>query len=80
MIKSILPVAALVAFAFAAAPAFAADCAEGMKTSNEMMMKMTDAAKMEMAKKEMTMAREAMDKKDEAGCMMHMDMMNKAMK
>ena len=80
MIKSILPVAALVSFAFSAAPAFAADCAEGMKTSNEMMMKMTDAAKMEMAKKEMMMAKESMDKKDEAGCMMHMDMMNKAMK
>ena len=80
MIKSILPAAALAAFAFAAVPAFAADCAAEMKTSNEMMMKMTDASKMEMAKKEMAMAKEAMDKKDEAGCMMHMDMMNKAMK
>ena len=80
MIKSILPIAAFAAFAFAAVPAFAADCASEMKTSNEMMMKMTDASKMDMAKKEMTMAKESMDKKDEPGCMMHMDMMNKAMK
>jgi len=60
----------------AATPAFA-DCASTMKSTDAMMMKSTDMAKKDSAMKEQSMAKEMMDKKDEAGCMMHA---NKAMK
>jgi len=56
----------------AATPAFA-DCASAMKSNDEMMMKSTDMAKKDSAMKEQNMAKEMMDKKDEAGCMMHAD-------
>jgi hypothetical protein len=59
----------------AASPAFA-DCASTMKSNDEMMMKATDMAKKDSAMKEQAMAKDMMDKKDEAGCMMHA---NKAM-
>ncbi len=59
----------------AAVPAFA-DCASTMKSNDAMMMKSTDMAKKDSAMKEQNMAKEMMDKKDEAGCMMHA---NKAM-
>jgi hypothetical protein len=65
------------ALAFAIAPAVAQDnmmCDEAsmmkMNTSTEAM---TDAAKKEEAMKEMQMAKEAMEKKDDAGCKMHME-------
>jgi hypothetical protein len=80
MIKSILSTVAISAFFLAAAPAFAADCATEMKTTEAMMTKTTDAAKKEMAMKEMTMAKDMMDKKDEAGCMMHTGEAMKALK
>jgi hypothetical protein len=56
----------------AGSPAFA-DCASAMKSNDEMMMKSTDVAKKDSAMKEQNMAKEMMDKKDEAGCMMHAD-------
>ena len=50
------------------------NCSEaGMKTANDSMMKMTDATKKAAAMKEMGMAKDMMAKKDEKGCMMHMD-------
>jgi hypothetical protein len=57
---------------FVATPAFA-DCASAMKSTDEMMMKSTDMAKKDSAMREQNMAKEMMDKKDEAGCMMHAD-------
>ena len=59
----------------ATTPAFA-DCASAMKSNDAMMMKSTDMAKKDSAMKEEKMAKDMMDKKDEAGCMMHA---NKAM-
>jgi hypothetical protein len=59
----------------AATPALA-DCASAMKSNDAMMMKSTDMAKKDSAMKEQNMAKEMMNKKDEAGCMMHA---NKAM-
>jgi hypothetical protein len=59
----------------AGTPAFA-DCASAMKENDAMMMKASDTAKKDSAMKEQNMAKEMMDKKDEAGCMMHA---NKAM-
>ena len=51
-----------------------ADCTEsGMSNANSSMMKMTDKTKQDMAMKEMGMAKDAMGKKDMAGCKMHMD-------
>jgi hypothetical protein len=44
----------------------------GMKMANDSVMKMTDASKKDMAMKEMAMAKDMMMKKDEKGCMMHM--------
>jgi hypothetical protein len=57
----------------AATPAAFADCASAMKSNDAMMMKSTDMAKKDAAMKEQNMAKEMMDKKDEAGCMMHAD-------
>jgi hypothetical protein len=64
---------------FAATPAFA-DCASTMKSNDAMMMKSTDMAKKESAMKEENMAKDMMDKKDEAGCMMHADKAMEMMK
>jgi hypothetical protein len=64
---------------FAAGPA-SADCASAMKTNDAMMMKSSDASKKEMAMKEEGMAKDMMDKKDEAGCMMHADKAMEIMK
>ena len=58
-----------------AVPAYA-DCASTMKSNEAMMMKSTDMAKKDSAMKEQAMAKDMMDKKDEAGCMTHA---NKAM-
>ena len=58
--------------------AHAASCTQADMTKMEAdMAKMTDATKKQGAMREMTMAREMMVKKDDAGCMMHM---NNAMK
>lgn len=64
-----------------AAPAFAQtsgtmkmDCSEAsMNKANADMMKMTDATKKAAAMKEMEMAKAMMAKKDEKGCMTHME-------
>ena len=77
-----LACAALSAALLAAAPVLAqpsgpmmgASCSEaGMKTANESMMKMTDASKKAAAMKEMSKAKEMMAKKDEKGCVTHME-------
>ena len=80
MIKSILSTVAVSAFLFAAPAAFAADCTTEMKATDAMMGTATDATKKEMAMKEMAMAKDSMTKKDEAGCMMHVEGAMKALK
>jgi hypothetical protein len=76
MLTRILAAAGL-ALAFAIAPAVAQDnmmCDEAsMMKMNTGMEAMTDAAKKEEAMKEMQMAKDAMDKKDDANCKMHME-------
>jgi hypothetical protein len=64
---------------FGASPAFA-DCAATMKSNDAMMMKVTDAAKKDAAMKEEKMAKDMMDKKDEAGCKTHADKAMEMMK
>ncbi|NOT39522.1 MAG: DUF305 domain-containing protein [Alphaproteobacteria bacterium] len=55
-------------------PMASAKCSEaGMKSANESMMKMADATKKAMVMKEMHTAREMMAKKDENGCVTHME-------
>lgn len=76
--KLLSTVAGLVAI-MAVSPALA-DCSSAMKTGDEMMMKMTDTAKKEMAMKEVAMAKDMMAKQDETGCMMHMDKAMQEMK
>jgi len=78
MFKAILGIAAVSAL-LSLAPANAAemDCSEAnMMKANGDMDKMPAGEKKTMGMKEMTMAKEMMDKKDMAGCKMHM---NKAM-
>lgn len=79
MLRSTLIVASVAcAFALVATQAGAVSCTQADMTKMETdMSKMTDAAKKEGAMREMTMARDMMAKKDDAGCMMHM---NNAMK
>ena len=43
------------------------------KMANDSVMMMKDASKKDMAMKEMAMAKDMMMKKDEKGCMMHME-------
>jgi len=62
-----------------ASPVFA-DCASAMKSNDAMMMKVTDKAKKDAAMKEEQMAKDMMDKKDEAGCKMHADKAMEMMK
>jgi hypothetical protein len=76
MLTRILAATDLV-LAFANNPASAQDqnmlCDEATMTKmNTGMGAMTDAAKKDEAMKEMQMAKDAMDKKDNAGCKMHM--------
>ncbi|MBB4039671.1 hypothetical protein GGR34_001313 [Microvirga flocculans] len=60
--------------AYAQSGAMMPKCDEaGMKMANDSVMKMTDASKKDMAMKEMAMAKDMMMKKDEKGCMMHME-------
>ena len=77
-----LACAALTAVLVSAVPALAQtpgtmkgmDCsAANMKAMDDSMMKMTDATKKAAAMKEMGMAKDMMAKKDDKGCMMHMD-------
>jgi uncharacterized protein (DUF305 family) len=77
-----LACAALSAALLAAIPALAqpsghmasSKCSEsGMKSANESMMKMTDATKKAAVMKEMHTAKEMMGKKDEKGCVTHME-------
>jgi hypothetical protein len=72
MMKSLLSTAALAAMLMGAAPAFAADCATGMKATNELVIKATDSAKKTAAMKHMALANEKMTAKDEAACQMHL--------
>ncbi len=75
MLKSTVAVGFVFAI-LACVPARAADmmCDEaGMSKMQTGVMGMTDASKKEMAMKEMSMAKESMDKKDDKGCMMHME-------
>jgi hypothetical protein len=78
MMKTVLLATSVSALLLAAAPAFA-DCAADMKTTQDMAMKVTDAAKKDAAMKEMAMATDAMTKKDDAACKMHTDAAMKAM-
>ena len=73
MMKSLFATAAFTALLMGAAPAFAADCASGIKTTDEMVIKITDSAKKTAAMKHMALAREKMAAKDEAGCIVHLD-------
>jgi hypothetical protein len=77
-----LAYAALTAALFVSVPALAQasgtmmkmDCSEATMTkTNADMMKMTDATKKAAAMKEMEMAKTSMAKKDEKGCMTHME-------
>ena len=75
MLKSTLAIGVILT-TFAILPARAAN----MMCDEPSMMKMQtgvsamgDASKKEMAMKEMGMAKESMEKKDEKGCMMHME-------
>ncbi len=84
MLKSVLTTAAaaIVTMILSSSSALSADktdCASEMKTSEGMMMKMTDQMKKDMVMKEMAMAKEMMAKNDEKGCMMHMENVKKAM-
>jgi hypothetical protein len=72
--------ALIAAFSILGASAALADCAETMKSNDAMMMKSHDMAKKDMAMKEQHMAKDMMDKKDEAGCMMHADKAMEALK
>lgn len=73
MMKSLFSAATLGALLFGAAPAFAQDCATGIRTSDEIVVKITDSAKKTAAMKHMALAREKMAAKDEAGCLLHVD-------
>jgi hypothetical protein len=73
MMKSLFATAAFSALLLGVAPAFAADCASGIKTTDEIVVKITDSAKKTEAMKHMALAREKMAAKDEAGCMVHLD-------
>jgi hypothetical protein len=66
-------VALILAFSILGASAALADCAATMKANDAMMMKSNDMSKKDMAMKEQHMAKDMMDKKDEAGCMTHAD-------
>lgn len=72
-----LSVACLTAIPVSAQPTdrmASAKCSEaGMKSAHESMMKMTDATKKSAAMKEMHTAGEMMAKKDEKGCVAHME-------
>ena len=71
---SVALLAAIPALAQPSDPMASARCSEaGMKSANESMMKMTDATKKTAVMKEMHTAREMMAKKDENGCVTHME-------
>jgi hypothetical protein len=75
MLKSALALG-FVLSTLAILPARAADmkCDEaGMMKMQSGVTAMTDATKKEMAMKEMAMAKDSMGKKDDKGCMMHME-------
>lgn len=76
MLKSTIAIGFAIA-TLAILPARAADtmmCDEaGMMKMQTGVTGMTDASKKEMAMKEMAMAKESMTKKDDKGCMMHME-------
>jgi hypothetical protein len=75
MLKSALALG-FVMTTLAILPARAADmmCDEaGMMKMQSHVAAMSDASKKEMAMKEMAMAKDSMGKKDDKGCMMHME-------
>jgi hypothetical protein len=57
-----------------------ADCAATVKSNDAMMMKLTDAAKKDAVAKEEKIAKDMLDKKDEAGCKVHADKATEMMK
>ena len=66
--------AAIPVFAQPSDPMASAKCSEtSMKSANESMMQMTDASKKAAVMKEMHTATEMMAKKDEKGCVTHME-------
>ncbi len=73
MMKSLFSAATVGALLIGVAPAFAADCATGIRTTDEIVVKITDSAKKTAAMKHMALAREKMAAKDEAGCLLHVD-------
>ena len=77
MMKSLLSTAAIAALLMGVSPAYA-DCATGIKTTDEIVVKITDSAKKTAAMKHMALAREKMTAKDEAGCQTHLDEAMKA--
>jgi hypothetical protein len=81
MLKSTIATGILLA-SFAVIPARAEmmECNEtSMMKMQTGMDKMSDTSKKEMAMKEMGMAKESMAKKDDKGCMMHMQKMDEMM-
>jgi hypothetical protein len=72
MTKSFLTSAAIAALLLGAAPAFA-DCTSSIKSTDAIVVKVTDSTKKTAAMKHMALAREKMAAKDEAGCMMHVN-------
>ena len=77
MMKSLLSTAAIAALLIGVAPAYA-DCASDIKTTDELVGKITDSTKKTAAMKHMVLAREKMTAKDEAGCKTHLDEAMKA--
>lgn len=80
MMKIAFPTAVLAALLMGASPAFALDCATGIKSTHELVIKATDSAKKTAAMKHMALADEKMAAKDEPGCQTHLDDAAKALK
>ena len=81
MLKTLLIAASTAALVLTPAYAGASkECTdEHMKQMDDMIAKMTDAAKMKEAMTALDMSKAAMKKGDTAGCMKHMDEAHKAM-
>jgi hypothetical protein len=79
--QKVMLIAGALALIALAAPAFAEDeCTPGhMKKMDQMIAKMSDAAKQKEAKMHLDMSKAAMEKGDKSGCMQHMQEAHKAM-
>ncbi|GAC1555011.1 MAG: hypothetical protein NVS2B5_15310 [Beijerinckiaceae bacterium] len=81
MLKNLSAFTLLSLLAFSPTSAWAiVSCDAQMKEAEGALTKTTDAAKKEMAAKEVSMAKDMMAKKDEKGCMEHMDNAMKALR